>query len=443
MAERMDLRWTKGRERQYDFHPWTVQKGEDPVTLVTRGEGVYFYDREGKRYLDLNAQLFNLNLGYGNRRVIEAIQRQAEELCYIGPSFATEAKIRLGQMMDELAPGRLTKLFLTNSGSESNEMALMMARLYTGRPKVLAKYRSYHGTTMGTLSVGGDPRRLPVGPTVPGTVRFFDPYCYRCSFAMRYPDCDLFCLKHIEEMIRFEDPDQIAAVIIEPVTGSNGAIVVPDGYLSRLREMCDRYGILLIADEVINGFGRTGEWFAVNHWEVVPDILVVAKGITSGYVPLGAAIVSQGIADYFEDTLLPIGCTYTGHPLACAAAVAAIEAYREGEVVENAKRMGAILMVELQRLKEKHPSVGEVRGLGLLACVELVKNRETREPLVGWNTPSDITTNLKQRMLEQGVFAYVRWNWIFIAPPLIIREEELQEGLTAVDKALDYADTQL
>ena len=431
-------------KRQHVFVPWAVQNQQDPVMTVTHAEGVYFYDAEGKRYLDFSSQLYNVNLGHGNRRVVEAIQRQAEKLCYIGPSFATEPKIELGRRLAAVTPGDLTKAFLTNSGSETNEMAFMMARMYTGRPKIMAKYRSYHGTTVGTLSVGGDPRRFGAEPiVVPNTVRFFGPYCYRCPFDKTYPGCGLFCLERLEEQIVLEDPSSVAAIVIEPVTGSNGAMVVPDGYLEGLRTICDRYGILLIADEVIDGFCRTGEWFAVDHWNVVPDILSLAKGITSGYLPLGAAMVREKIAAYFEDHLLPLGCTYTGHPLACAAAVASLQEYEEQGVLENVRAQEKVMKEELGRLMEKHSCVGEIRGLGLLWCIELTKDRAAKTPIVGWNEASDLPGRIKRMFFERGVSGYTRWNWIFLSPPLIITEEQLRWGLDALDEVLGCVDEEI
>jgi len=433
----MSTKHTPSYPRAHVFHPWTVQSQEDPVRVITGGEGVYFTDREGRRYLDFSSQVFNVNLGHGHRRVIEAIKTQAERISYVAPSFATEARIELGQRLAEITPGDLTKAFFTNSGSEANEIAFAMARMYTGRSKIFARHRSYHGTTMGALSVGGDPRRHRVEPGVPGTVRFFDPYCYRCDFKLEYPACDLHCLHNLETLLRLEGPESVAAIVVEPVTGANGCFVPPDGYLQRLRELCDRYGIVLIADEVIDGFGRTGKWFAVDHWGVTPDILVVAKGITSGYVPMGAAIVNSALADYFEDALLPLGCTYSSHPLACAAANATLAEYEEAGVIENARRMGEVLRSELEGMQARHECIGEFRGLGLLACLELVKDRQTRAPLVEWNTPSDFPRRFKQALFDRGVSGYVRWNWVFIAPPLIINETELKAGLTALEEALE------
>lgn len=422
--------------RQHDFIPWTVQATQDNAVEIAGGEGVYFWDSQGKRYLDFLSQLFNMNLGHGNRRVIGAIQQQAERLCAASSTVVHEGREKLGARLAEITPGDLCKAFFTNSGSEANEIAIAMARLFTGRQKVLAKYRSYHGTTMGTLTVCGDPRRILVEPGPPGAVRFFDPYCYRCDFNLTHPDCGLHCADALERQIVLEGPDSVAALILEPFTAAAGGFPAPPGYLRRVREICDKYGIVMIADEVICGFGRTGEWFAVNHEGVVPDVLTVAKGITSGYVPMGAAIVNQRIADFFEDQLLPIGCTYTGHPLACAAALAAIEQYESLGAVENSKVMGAMLANELAAIKERHAIVGDVRSQGLFACIELVRDRETREPLVEFNTAPPLVDEIKAEFSRRGLYVYVRWNLIFVAPPLILDEADLKRGLAILEEVL-------
>lgn len=423
--------------RTHEFQPWAVQGQQGPIPVITGGQGVYFHDDAGRRYLDLSSQVFNVNLGYGHPKVVEAIRAQAEQLAYIGPFFATPRRVELGKKLMGVVPAGLVKAFFTNSGSEANEIAFAMARMVTGRPKIVSRFRSYHGTTLATLSVGGDPRRHALRPAVPDTVRFFDPYCYRCDFKLTYPECDIHCLANMEQILRLEGPENVAAVVVEPITGSNGCFVPPGDYLPRLRAICDRYDILLIADEVIDGFGRTGRWFAVDHWGVSPDILVVAKGITSGYVPLGAAIAGRRVTDYFENHYLPLGGTYMAHPLACAAACATLDAYQEEGLIERAARMGETLMRELKALEDRQPLVGDVRGLGLLACIELVRDRTTREPLVAWNTPSPITETIKRELMARGVFAYVRWNWIFISPPLVITEGELRAGIGAVEAVIE------
>src|SRR5262245_44390279 len=355
---------TLASPRRHLFLPCTVQEREDPLLEFERGEGVYFYDRHGRRYLDFLSQLFNCNLGHGNRRVIDAIQQQAERACCISPQVLTAERVALADALAERTPGDLNKCVCVNSGSEADDQAVIMARMVTGRAKIFAKYRSYHGTTFGTLGVGGDPRRSAIEPGPPGTVRFFDPYCYRCDFGKEYPSCNIHCLDALEHQLQLENPNTVAAVVVEPVTGAAGGFPLPDGYLPRLRQLCDKYGILLIADEVITGFGRTGAWFAVEHENVVPDMLVLAKGLTSGYVPMGAVIVRDKIAQHFESKMLPLGSTYAAHPLACAAALACLDEYEERKLMPHARRMGELLLGRLRGLAERHPSVGDVRGKG-------------------------------------------------------------------------------
>ena len=424
--------------RAHNFFPWAIQATQDQAVEIAGGEGVYFWDSQGKRYLDFISQLFNLNLGHGNRQVIQAIQHQAATLCAASSMVRHEGRERLGEQLAEITPGDLCKAFFTNSGSEANEIALEMARMYTGRQKVLAKYRSYHGTTMGTLTVCGDPRRMAVESGPPGAVRFFDPFCYRCDFNLTYPDCALHCADALERQIVMEGPDSIAALIIEPFTAAAGGFPSPPGYLRRVRAICDKYGIVMIADEVICGFGRTGEWFAVEHEDVVPDILTVAKGLTSGYVPMGAAIVNRAIADHFEQQMLPIGCTYTAHPLACAAGLAAIEQYESLDAIQNSRKMGQVLAAELRLMKERHPIIGDVRSQGLIACVELVRDRNTKEPIVEFNTAPPLVDEIKAQFIERGLYLYVRWNLILLSPPLVIEEEDLRKGLALLEEVIEW-----
>ena len=424
--------------RAHNFFPWAIQATQDQAVEIAGGEGVYFWDSQGKRYLDFISQLFNLNLGHGNRQVIQAIQHQAATLCAASSMVRHEGRERLGEQLAEITPGDLCKAFFTNSGSEANEIALEMARMYTGRQKVLAKYRSYHGTTMGTLTVCGDPRRMAVESGPPGAVRFFDPFCYRCDFNLTYPDCALHCADALERQIVMEGPDSIAALIIEPFTAAAGGFPSPPGYLRRVRAICDKYGIVMIADEVICGFGRTGEWFAVDHEDVVPDILTVAKGLTSGYVPMGAAIVNRAIADHFEQQMLPIGCTYTAHPLACAAGLAAIEQYESLDAIQNSRKMGQVLAAELRLMKERHPIIGDVRSQGLIACVELVRDRNTKEPIVEFNTAPPLVDEIKAQFIERGLYLYVRWNLILLSPPLVIEEEDLRKGLALLEEVIEW-----
>jgi taurine--2-oxoglutarate transaminase len=428
--------------RQYTIYEWSAQGMVDPIP-VARAKGVYFWDARGRRYLDFNSQLMNVNIGHGDERVVRAIQEQAARLPYVNPFMATEPRARLGRMLTEIAPGDLKKVFFTLGGADANENAIKIARLYTGRHKIIARYRSYHGATAGAVTLTGDPRRWPAEPGIPGVIHVMDPYRYRCRWCMREERCTLDCLNHVEDVVQFEGPHTVAAVFIETVTGTNGIIIPPDGYLEGLRTLCDRYGILLICDEVMSGFGRTGEWFAVNHWKVIPDLMTVAKGLTSGYLPLGAVLISERIAEFFWDRPFPGGLTYNSHPLCLAAAIATLQVYHEDGLIENARRMGEILSRELTRLKERHPSVGDVRSIGLFGVVELVKNRETREPLVPFNAhPREmgIMNRLKEFFLQNGLYTFIRWNTFFTNPPLCIREEELLEGLEVIDRGLEITD---
>ena len=428
----------KTDDKKYVLHSWSVQSAIDPIPIAG-GEGRYFWDHDGKRYLDFASQLVNLSLGHQHPKVIAAIKEQAEKLCTIGPMMANEKRSELARLLAEVTPGDLTMSFFTNGGAEANENAMKLARWYTGRPKIVARYRSYHGATAGAITATGDPRRWPAEPGVPGIVRMLDPYTYRCPAG--HPDPCPVCTgaPHLEEILQYEGPDNVAAVILETVTGTNGVIPPPPGYLQSVREVCNRHGILLILDEVMAGFGRTGKWFACENWDVVPDIITLAKGINSGYVPLGAMTVSQPIADWLQDKYFAGGLTYSGHPLACASGVASIEAFREEGIVENAAAMGEVLGAGLARLADKHESIGEVRGLGLFFGVELVKNRETREPLVPFNASGEAfapMAKIGKAALANGLYLMTHWNVIIVAPPLTITREELDEGLEKLDEAL-------
>ena len=430
-------------DRQHIFLPWTVQEQEDPVLEFVRGDGVYFYDRQDKCYLDFLSQLFNCNLGHGNHRVIEAIRNQAEQACCISPQLLTEERSLLSKELIQLVPGDLDKCLYVNSGSEANELAFIMARMMTGRPKIFAKYRSYHGTTYGTLGTAGDPRRIAVEPGPPGCVRFFDPYCYRCDFKLEFPDCCIHCLDALETQIQLENPATVAAIVVEPVTGAAGGFPLPEGYLKRLRAICDKYGILLIADEVITGFGRTGKWFGVNHENVIPDILVLAKGLTSGYIPMGAVVVRSHMSQYFESRMLPIGGTYAGNPIATAAARACLKAYQEEDCVNNAQKMGALLLKKLGELKECHPCIGDVRGQGLLTCLELVRDRVTKLSLTDSSNNASLARLIRRQAWENGLHLLARGNLILIAPPLVVNTDQISEGIQKLDHVLTWLDSTL
>lgn len=424
--------------RQHMFIPWAVQERETQILDFDHGEGVYFFDRQGKRYLDFLAQIFNCNLGHGNRRVIEAIQRQAEKACCVSPVVLTEERIALADELTQRTPGDLNKCYFVNSGSEADDQAFIMARMVTGRPKIFSKYRSYHGTLLGGLGVGGDPRRAAIEPGPPGTVRFFDPFCYRCDFGKTFPECQLHCLGALERQLQLENPNTVAAIVVEPVTGAAGGFPLPDGYLTQLRQLCDKYKILLIADEVITGFGRTGAWFGVDHEGVVPDMMVLAKGLTSGYVPMGAVVVRDSIAKHFESRMLPLGSTYTAHPLACAAARACLTEYEEHGMIANAKRMGDLLFARLRKLAETHPCIGDVRGKGLLCCLELVTDRKTKAPLVPANTDSPLPMQIRNRAWDEGLHILARGSLLIISPPLILQPEHIEEGVTKLDRVLTW-----
>ena len=413
--------------KEYTFFSWSVQGQVDPIPVV-KADGVYFWDATGKRYLDFASQLVNANIGHQNARVVAAIQQQAEQLTFVAPGLTTEVRALLGRKLAQITPGDLKKTFFTLGGAEANENAIKIARFYTGRHKILARYRSYHGATYGAVALTGDYRRLPAEPAMPGVVHILDPYCYRCPFGWTRATCHRECITHVEEIIQHEGPDQIAAIILEGVTGTNGLIIPPDDYWPRVREICDRYGILLISDEVMSGWGRTGTWFAVDHWNVVPDMITTAKGLTSGYIPLGAVIVRQKIADFFADKYLYAGLTYSGHALACAAALATIEAYEEQSVFENVGKVGAYLGERLEQLKAKHPLIGDVRYIGLFAGIELVEDQQTKAPL-------DLLP-LKRFLLEHGVYVFNFKNILFIVPPLVITHDELEWGLGVLDKGL-------
>ncbi len=425
------------KNREYTFFSWSVQSAVNPIPIV-RGEGVYFWDADGKRYLDFSSQLMNLNIGHQHPKVIEAIKEQAQTLCFAHPGLATKPRGELGEKIAEVTPGDLKKTFFCLGGAEANENAIKIARHYTGRQKILSRYRAYHGATHGAITLTGDPRRLAAEPGIPGVVHFLDPHCYRCPFGWTRETCHRECIAHVEEIIQYEGPEHIAAIIMEGVTGSNGLIVPPNDYWLRIREICDRYGILLISDEVMSGWGRTGKWFAVDNWNVVPDIITSAKGVTSGYVPLGVVVVRQKIADFFEDKMLWCGLTYSGHPLACAAGLATIKVYQEEHLIENAFELGKYLGTQLEEIKSRYQLVGDVRYIGLFSTIELVEDRTSKKPL---SIPlmQKIGNELRQRGLFTYTMASNMGSMIFVIPPLIINKEQLDEGLTIIREVLESA----
>ena len=421
--------------KKHTISEWAVQGAVDPIP-VARAEGVYFWTPEGKRYIDFNSQLMCVNIGHSDERVIGAIQRQVERLCYVTPAgMTTEPRARLGATLAEISPGDINVFFFTNGGAESNENAFKIARAYTGRPKILARYRSYHGGTAAAIAATGEPRRWSQ-PPMPGFVHVLDPY----HGVQRGWDTTEQALAHLEEVIQLEGPQTIAAFILESVTGTNGILIPPDGYMQGVRALCDKYGILMIADEVMSGFGRTGKWFAIEHWGVVPDLLTMAKGLTSAYVQLGAVGMRQQIADSFRDKPFPGGLTYSSHPVACAAAVATIDVMKQDGLVDRAARTGELMSSLLADLAARHPSVGAVRSIGLFGAVELVRNRETKEPMAPFNGTSQEMAALGRFFRDEGLFTFVRWNYFFTNPPLTITDAELREGFAIIDRALAIAD---
>ncbi|HET7636100.1 MAG TPA: aminotransferase class III-fold pyridoxal phosphate-dependent enzyme, partial [Candidatus Limnocylindria bacterium] len=421
--------------RDHTIFSWSAQARVDPI-VIDRAEGIYFWDPNGKRYIDFNSQLMSVNIGHGNRRVADAIAAQAHRLAFAAPQFATEVRGRLGQMLAELTPGDLNHFFFTLGGAEANENALRMARLFTGRQKVMARYRSYHGATAGAISVTGDPRRWASEPAVPGVIRVLDPY--RWGDPEPQPVDEQ--LAYLEEVINYEGPQTIAAFILETVTGTNGILVPPDGYLQGVRELCTKYGIVMICDEVMAGFGRTGRWFAVDHWNVVPDLMTMAKGLTSSYLPLGAVAVSDRIAAHFAENVYYGGLTYSAHPVSCAAAIAAIEVLRDEDLVGNAARLDPLLRELLRGLEARHPSVGATRSIGLFGIVELVRSRDPWVPLGAYNqTPPEVAA-LDRRLKANGLYTMTHWNAFFTNPPLCITEEQLREAFAIIDAALEETD---
>jgi len=417
--------------KKHTLFEWSAQGTADPIP-VAGAKGCWFWTPEGKRFLDFNSQLMCVNIGHGDERVIRAIAQQAETLAYANPFMATEARARLGRKLAEICPGDIDVFFFTNGGAEANENAIKLARQYTGRHKVLSFYRSYHGATSGAMMLTGDPRRWAAEPGMPGVVHVLNPY----HGVKQGWDTTEVALARIEETIELEGPKTIAAFFLEPVVGTNGILVPPDGFLQGIRDLCTKYGILMVADEVMSGFGRTGEWFAVDHWRVVPDLLTMAKGLTSAYVPLGAVGMRRAIADHFADKVFYGGLTYNSHPLACATALATLQVYEDDNLCANARRMGAVMRDLMAALMAKHPIVGAVRSIGLFGIIELVKDRQSMEPLAPFNGTSEPMNKLRTIFRDEGLYTFVRMNYFFANPPLIITEEELRHGFDIFDRAL-------
>jgi taurine--2-oxoglutarate transaminase len=431
-------------DRRHVFHSWSAQAAIDPLPIAG-GLGSHFWDYRGRRYLDFSSQLVNVNIGYQHPRLVAAIQEQAARMCTVAPSFANDKRGEAARLIAELAPGDLNAVFFTNGGAEATENAVRLARLHTGRPKVLSTYRSYHGSTTTAITTTGDPRRWPNEPTAVGVVHFWGPYPYRSAFhaADEAQECER-ALAHLRDTIVFEGPATVAAVLLETVVGTNGILVPPPGYLAGVRAICDEFGVVMILDEVMSGFGRCGEWFATDHWGVTPDLITFAKGINSGYVPLGGVIISDEIAATFADRVFPGGLTYSGHPLACASAVASIQIFKDEGIVEHARDLGErVIGPALRSLAERHPSVGEVRGLGVFWALELVRDRDTHEPLVPYNAggPAAAPMNaVAAACRERGLWPFIHFNRLHVVPPCVITAEEVLEGIGILDEALKVAD---
>jgi taurine--2-oxoglutarate transaminase len=427
----------------YTLFSWSKQKGINPIA-VKYAQGVYLYDYDGKSYIDFSSGLINVNIGHGNQRVTQAVVEQMQQVSYVTPGCVTKARGDLGKKLAEITPGNLTKTLFTVCGATAIENAIKLARLYTGRHKIITRYRAFHGSSYGAMTAGGDPRKLASdSQQAPNIIHVEDPYCYRCPWGKEISSCNRECVSHIERVIDFEGPENVAAILMEGESGSSGCIKYPPDYLQKIRALCDKHGILLIADEVMSGFGRTGKWFAVDVHGVVPDMIATAKGLTAGYLPLGALIVTDKIAEYYNDRPLMLGLTYSAHPVTCAAGVEVLKIYEDENLIENAATMGTYIEQRVEEMKLIHPSIGDFRNTGLLGCIELVKNRNTKEPMAPFNAKPDemaIMNKVAGRIKDLGMYAFVRWNYVFIAPPLSITQEEVDKGLAIISEALTIAD---
>lgn len=434
---------TRADDAAYVFHSWSAQATLSPLPIVS-ASGSHFTDDTGKTYLDFSSQLVNVNIGHQHPRLVAAIQEQAARLCTIAPAFANDARGRAARMIVERAPEGMAKVFFTNGGAEANENAMRMARLHTGRSKVLSTYRSYHGATAGAIMATGDPRRWGSEPGMPGVVHFWGPYPYRSAFhSTSEQEEGERALAHLRDVLMVEGPQTVAAILLETVVGTNGILVPPQGYLAGVRALCDEHGILLIADEVMSGFGRCGEWFAIDRWGVRPDLISFAKGVNSGYLPLGGVILSGEVAASFDHRVYPGGLTYSGHPLACASAVASMEIFEEEGILDHVRALEPVVEDRLRKIAENHPSVGDVRGLGLFWALELVRDRDTREPLVPFNASGEAAAPMgafAAACKAAGLWPFTHFNRVHVVPPCTITESELLEGLDIIDAALDVAD---
>jgi taurine---2-oxoglutarate transaminase len=430
--------------QDYTLFSWSKQKGTNPIA-VKYGEGVYLYDYDGKKYIDFSSGLMNVNIGHGNQRITEAVVKQMQEVAYVTPSCVTKVRGELGKKLAEICPGDLNKAFFTLCGATSIENGIKLARLYTGRHKILTRYQSYHGASYGAISASGDPRRLPMdGQQAPNFVHFDLPYLYRWE----YGEENLLkeSVASLERLIAYEGPNNIAAILLEGESGSSGCLKYPVGYLKAVREICNKHGILLIADEVMSGFGRTGKWFGFENHDIIPDMICMAKGLTCGYLPFGCLMVSDKIAAKYDDAMLPLGLTYSAHPVSCAAALETLKVYEDDDLINNTVEMNKYVNEQVEKLKQKHPSIGDFRNTGLLGCIELVKNRKTKEPMAPFNAKPDEMTVMNKvaaKIRELGMYTFVRWSYIFIAPPLIVTKEQIDEGLAIISEAITIADSHI
>ena len=425
----------------YTLFSWSKQKGIVPIA-VKHAEGVYLYDYDDKRYIDFSSGLMNVNIGHGDQRITEAVVKQMQEVSYVTPSCVTKVRGELGKKLAEICPGDLNKSFFTLCGATSMENAIKLARLYTGRHKILSRYQSYHGASYAAMAASGDPRRLPAdGQQAPNFIHFDLPIKYRWE----YGEENLLkeALHSLERMLAYEGPGNMAAIVLEGESGSSGCLKYPVGYLKAVREICDKNGMLLIIDEVMSGFGRTGKWFGFQHHDIVPDMIVMAKGLTCGYLPFGCLQVSDKIASKYEEAMLPLGLTYSAHPVSCAAALATLHIYEDDNLIENAAAMGKYMEEKVEEMKAVHPSIGDFRNTGLLGCIELVKNRNTKESMAPFNAKPDemvVMNKVAAKIKELGMYTFVRWNYIFVAPPLIVTKEQIDEGLAIISEAIKIAD---
>jgi taurine---2-oxoglutarate transaminase len=441
MATRSQAKEIVQDNLDYTLFSWSKQSGLNPIA-VQYAKGVYLYDYDGKPYIDFSSGLMNVNIGHGNQRVTNAVMKQMQEVAYVTPSCVTKVRGELGKKLAEICPGDLNKAFFTLCGATSIENAIKLARLYTGRHKILTRYQSYHGSSYGAMSASGDPRRLPMdGQQAPNFVHFDLPYAYRYEYGEENLLKD--AVASLERIIAYEGPNNVAAILLEGESGSSGCLQYPVGYLAAVRDICNRYGILLIADEVMSGFGRTGQWFGFQNHGIIPDMIAMAKGLTCGYLPFGCLMVSDKIASKFDDQVLPLGLTYSAHPVSCAAALETLQIYEDDNLLQNAREMGKYVDGQVEQLKKKHPSIGDWRNTGLLGCIELVKNRQTKEPMAPFNAgvaEMAVMNKVAAKIRELGMYTFVRWSYIFIAPPLCVTKKEIDEGLAIISEAISIAD---